>query len=145
MFPWQHAVIQGQDLEDGDSTNCGNIRLGTYFMSTARISPVIFCHVVSYSSLWKLFWTIFQTFSGLVFDNAVNAVSTWQNLFNKCYFSICLVITESKKTSDNRIPIGQLSNRKQQKPIDWQTVTEQVNDKMIETSAIICLARCSVK
>lgn len=45
--------------------------------------------------------------------------------------------TESKKSKGNFIIIDQFSNKKLQKPMDWQTVTEQGNDRMTEISAII--------
>lgn len=145
MFPGQHTLIKGLDLEYGDSMTCGDNRLMPYFIPKANLSPIIFCHVMSYNSLWELFWAAFQDFFYSVFESAMSAVSTWQNLSNKCYFSIRLVITESKKSKDNFITIDHFSNRKEQKPIDWQTVAEQGTDKMIETSAIILPAPCSIK
>ena len=51
MFPGRHALIKGMDLEDGDSMTCGDSKLMPYFIPKANLSPIIFCHVMSYNSL----------------------------------------------------------------------------------------------
>ena len=63
MFPGQHAVLKGPDLEDGDSMTCGDNRLMSYFMiPKANIPPIIFCHVMSHNSLGELFGAALQAF-----------------------------------------------------------------------------------
>ena len=106
MFPGQHVLIKGLDLEDGAGMTCGDNRLAIYFMiPKAKRSPIIFCHVMSYHSLWELACAAFQAFFYSAFERAVSAVSMWQNPFNKCYFSILLVISESKKNRMTSLPL----------------------------------------
>lgn len=50
VFSWRHEQIKGLDLEYGNSMICENGKLMPYFMIyKAKLFPVIFCHVMSYS------------------------------------------------------------------------------------------------